>query len=101
MSDVQRELASARNINITTGITRMNTIVYVVPEMVINEEIDSDGETDYLGDEINVHDIERERTFMVEKLDGEEEVDTAVYIRYTNRKIYKRTRYEPTFQGKW
>ena len=38
---------------------------------------------------------------MVEKLDGEEEVDTAVYIRYTNRKIYKRTRYEPTFQGKW
>ena len=68
--------------------------------MVIDEESNSERETNYLGYEVNVHDIEIERTFVVETVDDEKEVDTAVNRRYPNKQRHKTTRYEPTFQGK-
>ena len=71
MSDSQRESAAARNINITTGTTGAHTIVYAAPDGVIDEERDSEGETEYLGDEANVHAIEREGKYVVKTVENE------------------------------
>ena len=69
MSDSQREAKGTRNGNITTRITGVPKIVDEAPEVVIDEERDSEGETDSLGDEVNVHDIEIERPVVVETVD--------------------------------
>ena len=69
MSDTQRAAEAAINSNITTGTTGDTTIVYKAAEVVIDEERDREEETDSLGDEVNVHDIERERRVMVETVD--------------------------------
>ena len=53
--------------------------------MVSDKESNSEGETDSLGDEVNLHDIERERTVVVETMDEEEKVDTAVNRIFPNR----------------
>ena len=49
------EAASTRTSNITTGITAVPTILDKAPEVVIDEESDSEIETDPLGDELNLH----------------------------------------------
>ena len=41
-------------------------------------------------DELNVHDIEIERTVVVEIMDKEEDVDTSVNRIYTNRQRQKK-----------
>ena len=69
MSDTQRAAEAAINSNITTGTTGDTTILYKAAEVVIDEERDREEETDSLGDEVNVHDIERERRVMVETVD--------------------------------
>ena len=46
--------------------------------MVIYEERNSEEENESLGFEVNVHDIEIQRTVVIETVDNEEEVDTAV-----------------------
>ena len=65
LSDAQREAADASNDNMTTGITGVPTIVDESPEVVIDEKSDSKGETEYLWDEVNVHDIYRDITLVV------------------------------------
>ena len=55
LSYVHRAAAYARNSNITNGISVVPTIVDEAPEVVIDEESDSEGETYPLIDEINVH----------------------------------------------
>ena len=69
--------------------------------MGIYEESGSEGETDSLWDEVNVHDIERESTVVVKTVDEEREVYNAVNRRYYNQQRQKTKRYEPKFQGKW
>ena len=59
LSDTQREMSATRNSKITPGITGVPTIVDEAPEVVIDEESNNEGETDPLGYEVNVHDIER------------------------------------------
>ena len=54
--------------------------------MVIDEERDSEVETYSLRDEVNVHNIERERTVTVETNDEEEEVDTVVNRKHPDQK---------------
>ena len=71
MSDAQRSEADAINSNITTGITGVPRMVDEAPEVVRDKESDTEGGTDSLGYEVNVNDIERERTFMVETVDEE------------------------------
>ena len=88
------------NYNITNNIKLVPIILDEAPYMVIDEEIDSEGEPDPLGEEGNVHDIERDRTVMVENVDEEEEVDTAVNIIFPNRQRRKTTIFEPKIQGK-
>ena len=100
MSDSQRAAADAINANITTGITGVPKIVYEAPDVVIDEERNSEGETDSLRDELNVHNIERERTVVVETMEEEEELDNSVNRRYPNQQIHTTTRYEPKLQGK-
>ena len=57
LSDSHRSAADASNANITTGITGLPEIVDWAPEVVICEEIDSERETDPLGDDLKVHSI--------------------------------------------
>ena len=57
LSDVHRSGAKARNENITTGIIEGTIIVDETPDVVIDEEINSEGESDPLGDKVNIHDI--------------------------------------------
>ena len=42
----QREVLAASNVNIDTGITGLTIIVDEAPEVVIDKESDSEGETD-------------------------------------------------------
>ena len=95
MSESQREEAASRNSNITTGVIGVPTTVDEAPEVVIYEEIYSEVGPEPLGDEVNAHDIDRNKTVMVETVDEEEEVETSVKRRYPNRKRHKTTRYEP------
>ena len=55
----QRASLAAINFNITTDIIGLHIIVDEAPEVVVYEENDSEGETDYLVDEVNVPDIDR------------------------------------------
>ena len=57
LSDVHRSGAKARNEKITTGIIEGTIIVDETPDVVIDEEINSEGESDPLGDKVNIHDI--------------------------------------------
>ena len=52
LSDVHRSGAKARNENITTGIIEGTIIVDETPDVVIDEEINSEGESDPLGDKV-------------------------------------------------
>ena len=52
--------------------------------MVIDKESDSKVETDSLGDEVNIYDIERKITVMVKTVVKEEEVYTTLNRTYNN-----------------
>ena len=67
----------------------MTTIVYEELDVAKDEEIDSEGETYHLGNEVNAHDNERKRTAMVEIMDEEEEMENTVNIRYPKRQRQK------------
>ena len=86
LGGAQGAAADSVNSNITFRITAVHTKVENALEVVVYEESDSKGEIDYLGDEANVHDIERDRTVVVETMDEEEEVYTALNRRYTKQK---------------
>ena len=56
-SDAQRATEAARNANTTTRVTGVPTILDKSPEVGIDEESNSEEETESLGDGVNVHDI--------------------------------------------
>ena len=63
--NAQRAATEASNSIITTRITEAPTIVDEVSEVVIDEERDSEGETNPLVNEVNVIDIEIEKSVVV------------------------------------
>ena len=65
-------------------ISEVPTILHKETEVVINYESDSEEETDSLGDEVNVNDIERYFKVVVENVVDEEELDTSVKRRHHN-----------------
>ena len=69
LSDAQREQISARNSNITTGITVVSTILDEATDVVIDNERDRKAEPESSGDEVDVYDIKRDRKSVVENLD--------------------------------
>ena len=62
----------------------MPTIVDEGPVLVIDKESDSKVETDSLGDEVNIYDIEGKITVMVKTVVKEEEVYTTLNRTYNN-----------------
>ena len=65
MINAQRAATEASNSIITTRITEAPTIVDEVSEVVIDEERDSGGKTNPLVNEVNVIDIEIEKSVVV------------------------------------